>query len=92
MPPNARGGHLACQPDSRPNVDAHANGPDAVMVKHDGDGQQAAARGGSDHDWVNAMRDLVAERRDAYLDGILEGYSLGWRDGLRAGAERGTAA
>jgi hypothetical protein len=34
---------------------------------------------------------LIAERREAWQAGVLDGYAAGWRDGLRAGIERGTA-
>ena len=43
-------------------------------------------------DSPDGRKQQAGGRRRAYEQGVLDGYACGWRDGLRAGAERGTAA
>lgn len=43
------------------------------------------------HDGVSALHDLIAERRQAWLEGRLDGFGDGWDHGLEAGLERGAA-
>jgi hypothetical protein len=68
----------------------------AVSVQqHHGDGLQqhgteTCSRCG--HDLVSMLRQVLAERHQAWQAGVLEGYGTGWRDGLLAGVERRSAA
>jgi hypothetical protein len=44
------------------------------------------------HDETEALRLVVAERREAWQEGVLEGFGLGWELAMEAAAERGRAA
>ena len=64
------------------------------MVRHPGDDSLVAASAACQscgRDLVTALRQVLAERWEAWQAGVLEGYGTGWTQGLAAGLERGAA-
>jgi hypothetical protein len=89
-------------PKIRPLAKATAPSPrkesDAAMLllKHDGPSAAEALASRAcrccGHNPIVALRQILAERHEAWQAGVLEGYGTGWRDGLLAGIERRSAA
>ena len=66
------------------------------MLRHDSDdvrdpGVRSCCPACGQPDPPTALHDLIAERREAWLDGRLVGFDHGWTQGLEAGLERGAA-
>jgi len=77
-------------PAGRQNVRSLAEGTDSRNVTRRGTALPDRCPH-CGHDPVAALHDLVAERREAWQAGVLEGHANGWQDGLDAGLERGAA-
>jgi hypothetical protein len=89
-PPQDKALRKATAPSPRKEADAAM-----LMLKHSSDVRVEALAPGAcrccGHDLVAALRRLVAERQEAWQDGLLEGFGEGWDQRGEAERERGAA-